>query len=70
MVVATTKTSKKSKRRDERPSRSRYWAKRKLEARKIANLMQCNGMSKQSAYNYWHKARKGRVPDGYLREVA
>lgn len=64
------KTGKKSKRPDKRPARARYWAKRTLEERKIRNLMRCCGMSRQSAYNYWHKTRKGRVPNGYLRDVA
>ena len=64
------KLSKKSKRRDDKPSRDRYWAKRVLEERKIKSLMRCNGMSKQSAFKYWHSVRKGRVPDRYIREVA
>ena len=68
--VASTKTGKKSKRRDKRPARARYWATRKLEERKIANLIKHCGMSRQSAYNRWHAERKGRVKDGYLRNVA
>ena len=68
--VASTKTGKKSKRRDKRPARARYWATRKLEERKIANLIKHCGMSRQSAYNRWHFERKGRVKDGYLRNVA
>ena len=91
-VIKLTKAKtggKKSKRRDARPARKRYWARRVLEERKIANLMQYCGMSRQAAYNFWHKgktiettykgekktrksvgARKGRVPDGYLRKTA
>ena len=66
----TRKTGKKSKRRDTRPARARYWAKRALEERKIANLVKHCGMSRQSAYNRWHAERKGRVKDGYLHKVA
>jgi len=68
--VATRKTGKKSKRRDARPARARYWATRRLEERKIGNLMKYCGMSRQSAYNKWHSERKGRVKDGFLRNVA
>lgn len=57
---------KKSKRKDERPARKRYWMKRVLENRKIKNLMRYCGLSRQSAYNHWHRTRKGRVPEGYL----
>ena len=68
--IASTKTSKKSKRRDMRPARARYWASRRLEERKITNLMKHCGMSRQSAYNRWHTERKTRVKDGYLRNIA
>jgi hypothetical protein len=38
--MAKAKTAgKKSKRKDERPARKRYWLKRVLESRKIRNLM-------------------------------
>ena len=59
-------TGKKSKRPDKRPARLRYWMKRTLESRKIAHLMKYCGMSKQSAYNLWHRTRKTRVKDGYI----
>ena len=69
--ITKAKTSgKKSKRKDNRPARSRYWMKRTLETRKIANLMKHCGMSRQSAYNFWHKNRKGRVRDGFLNKSA
>lgn len=60
------KMGKKAKRPDNRPARLRYWLKRTLENRKVRNLMKYCGMSKQSAYNFWHRSRKGRVKDGYL----
>ena len=63
------KLGKKSKRRDDRPSRKRYWMKRTLEERKVRHLVKHCGMTKQSAYNRWHTERKGRVPDGYLRQT-
>ena len=68
--AATRKIGKKSKRPDKRPARLRYWLKRRLEVRKVGNLMKYCGMSKQTAYNFWHNTRKGRVKDGYLRNVA
>jgi len=68
--TVTRKTGKKSKRKDARPARARYWAKRILEERKIANLMKHCGMSRQAAFNRWHAERKTRVKDGYLRNVA
>jgi len=58
--------SKKGKRPDNRPARKRYWLKRVLESRKIHNLMKYCGMTKQQAYNFWHRNRKTRVPDGYI----
>ena len=67
---ATRKRKKKAKRADKRPARLRYWFTRRLEARKVANLMKYCGMSKQSAFNFWHRTRKGRVPDGYLRKAS
>ena len=67
--TVTRKTGKKSKRRDSRPARLRYWLTRQLEKRKIRNLMKHCGMSKQSAYNFWHNNRKGRVKDGYLQKT-
>jgi len=59
------KTGKKAKKPDTRPARKRYWASRTLEKHKIKNLMK-GGMSKQQAYNHWHRVRKTRVPLGYL----
>lgn len=59
---------KKSKAPDNRPARKRYWARRTLETRKVGNLMDRCGMTKQAAYNRWHRERKGRVPTGYLNQ--
>jgi hypothetical protein len=56
----------KSKAKDARPARKRYWMKRTLESRKVKNLMKFCGMTRQTAYNLWHKVRKTRVPDGYI----
>lgn len=63
-----TGLSKKSKRSDNKPSRLRYWFKRTLETRKVKHLMKYCRMSKQTAYNFWHSSRKGRVPDNYLNK--
>ena len=60
---------KKSKSRDDRPARKEYWRKRKLEERKIKNLIKHCGMTRQSAYNRWHRERTGRVPSGYLNKA-
>ena len=72
MVIKTVtrKTGKKSKRRDARPARARYWASRRLEERKVANLMKHCGMSRQAAFNRWHSERKTRLKDGFFRSVA
>ena len=64
-----TQAGKRSKSPDNRPTRRRYWAKRTLETKKVHNLMIHCGMSKQSAFNHWHKTRQGRVPDGFLIKV-
>ena len=64
-----SQAGKKSKSPDNRPARKRYWAKRTLETHKVGNLMRCCGMSKQSAYNHWHRTRQGRVPNGYIVKV-
>jgi hypothetical protein len=67
---AARKQKKKGKRPDKRPARLRYWMSGRLEERKIRNLMKYCGMSKQSAYKFWHNTRKGRVKDGILHKVA
>lgn len=72
LVIPTSrrKTGKKSKRKDMRPARARYWATRRLEERKIQALIKHCGMSRQSAFNRWHAERKTRVKDGFLKNVA
>jgi len=57
---AKTRISKKSKRPDNRPARERYWREKRLEARKVRNLMKYCGLSKQSAYKRWRDERGGR----------
>lgn len=56
---------KKSKRKDDRPARIRYWLKRQLEKKKIRNLMRYCKMSQKEAYKFWREhpkcKRKGRV---------
>lgn len=78
IAPARTKRAKKSKRPDKRPARAKYWASRRLEEKKIRNLMDHCGMSRQQAYHTWREGmptkkgglfgkRQGRVPDKYLR---
>ncbi len=63
-VTASTRTGgKKSKRKDNRPSRARYWMSRILEERKVRNLMRCCGMTRQAAYNHWHRVRGTKLVD-------
>ncbi len=67
-----------SKAIDNRPARKRYWSRRTLEKRKVANLLDNNQpkkkggkpMSAVEAMIFWHKARKGRVLDGYLKDYS
>jgi hypothetical protein len=61
---------KKSKAKDNRPARKRYWLKRTLEKNKIKNLMKYCKMSKEQAMKFWHSNRKGRVKDGFLLKIA
>ena len=56
---------KKSKRKDERPARSRYWAKRQLEKRKVKNLMKYCHMTAEYALTYWRALRRSRIPTGF-----
>ena len=61
---------KKSKSRDKRPARDRYWLSSRLEIRKVNNLMKHCGLSKQQAYERWKKDRQGRRMRTGLRKVA
>ncbi len=56
---------KKTKSRDDRPARARYWAKRTLEAHKVKNLVRY-GYSPEKALRFWREHRKGRVPNGFI----
>ena len=49
---------KKSKRPDNRPARSRYWARRSLERNKVRNLVKHNGMEPPEALAFWRRARQ------------
>jgi hypothetical protein len=46
--------------RNNGPARQKYWASGRLEARKIAALMQHNDLTRAEAYVLWHAARQGR----------
>ena len=49
----------KSKKPDNRPARTRYWASGRLAKRKIRNLMLYNGFESESeATSYWKLVRK------------
>lgn len=71
-MAGTRVGGKKSKRRDDRPARKRYWMKRTLEKKKIRHLVRFCGMIKETAEKLWHtdskRGRKGRVPDGFLKQ--
>ncbi len=82
-ALRTRTAGKRSKRKDDRPARKRYWSKRTLEIKKIFNLMigflhgknpkKATKEEYQKAYrkafDLWHKARKTRVPDGFIQRV-
>jgi hypothetical protein len=55
------KTNKRSKRRDERPARTRYWQKHQLRTHKVHNLMRCCGMTQEDATKLWTDTRKRRM---------
>ena len=71
-----------SKRKSTSPARVRYWANRRLEKKKVCNLMRSRGLSKEDALRYWlhgstvkgkegQGKRTGRVPEGFFgRRVA
>jgi len=41
--------------------RNRYWATRRLEKRKVRNLVRCCGMSAAKALVYWRGVRLTRI---------
>lgn len=55
------KEGKKTKRPNKTPSRTKYWAQRRLEKHKVNHLMKSNGMTEGNALTHWRKERKGRV---------
>jgi hypothetical protein len=52
---------KKSKQPDKRPARARYWATRRLETRKVRNLVKCCGMTLEAAKKKWAATRTTRI---------
>lgn len=63
--------TKKSKRRDERPARKRYWLRRTLEKHKVAHILRYRTeFEPGTALRHWRKVRQGRVPDGWLGQGA
>ncbi len=73
MIPTPTRTrtaGKKSKSKDNRPARKKYWASRKLEKNKVKSLMKSQKMTRAEATTFWNNERKGRVPDGYLLKGA
>ena len=78
--IRTRTGGKKSKARDLRPARKRYWMKRTLEVRKVKHIMRgllnssdkgavAYARCKKAATKKWREDRKGRVPDEFLQKV-
>lgn len=61
------RAGRKGKSKDNRPARSRYWMMRRLETKKVKNLVEHCGLDYGVAFHRWHKERQGRVPKSYLR---
>jgi len=57
MVDGRMQKSKKSKRPDLRPARSRYWRSHMLEERKISNLVKYNDLTRPQAEKKWYSER-------------
>ena len=49
------------KRKDLRPARNNYWARKTLQKHKVRNLIRHCGMTPEAALRYWLKARRMRV---------
>jgi hypothetical protein len=62
--------SRKSKSKDERPARKRYWTRRKLEQHKVRQLVKWRGITYEQALKVWQQARKGRVPNDFFKKSA
>jgi len=77
-TVTKARRGKKSKSSDKRPSRGTYWTRRTLEKRKVANMLKNRQpkkkggppMTRKECIEFWQTARKGRVPDNYIRRIA
>lgn len=63
--MAKKKQSGKGGRKHNRGSRNdvrnRYWNSKRLEKRKVRNLVRCNGMNPVLARQYWLKVRTKRI---------
>jgi len=55
----------KSKAKDKRPARLRYWLRRGLEKNKVRRLVKYGGMEPDEALKYWQAVRKVRIPKGF-----
>lgn len=55
------KVKKTNKSPDKRPARANYWARKRLQERKVKNLMRRNKMTRAEALAFWLKARTKRV---------
>lgn len=55
---------KNSKSKDTRPARARYWASKRLEGRKLKNIMRYMGLSRIDALYFWRDSRGGRRMPG------
>jgi len=54
--------SKKSKRPDTRPGRSRYWSSGRLAKNKVRNLVRHNGFASEAeAAVFWRSVRSKRI---------
>ena len=53
--------SKKSKRLDTRPARSKYWATKKLRTNKVHAIMGSTTLSEKQALKMWESQRRGRM---------
>lgn len=54
------KSNKRSKAKDDRPARNRYWSNHSLEENKVRRIMHATGMSEPDARRFWLKARGNR----------
>jgi len=62
-----SKLSKKSKRPDKRPARTRYWMSKHLERNKVRNLIKHCNMDKAFATTFWQESRNYRRMRTHIR---